>query len=202
MFSYLNGTLSEATPSNATIDIQGVGYQAQITPTTYNALPQTGQKVMLFTSFVVRENAHTLYGFLTKEEKGLFESLLDVSGVGPKMALSLTGHLSPEELFGAIVKQDVKLLSKVPGIGKKTAERMILDLKDKAAKIAGAHPKNYLINLPLDQETEDALSALTNLGYTPSVAEKALKKVRESHPEGLSLGELITQALRAITVGR
>lgn len=198
MYAYLKGRLAVSTPSSATIDINGMGFQVFISPYTFNRLPQNGETLTLFTSFIVRENSQALYGFLATEEKQLFESLLDVSGVGPKMALSLTGHLTPDELLGAILKQDVKSLSKVPGVGKKTAERLILDLKDKALKLAGPNPKAYQLTAPIDPEMEDALSALINLGYSSAIAEKALKKVRESSKEPLALGQLITLALRAI----
>jgi Holliday junction DNA helicase RuvA len=199
MISFLKGTLALSTPSQLILEVNGVGYEAIISPATFAALPALNQSVMLHTAFVVRENSHTLFAFLTPEERNLFNSLLDVSGIGPKLALSLTGHLSPSELFGAIIRQDVKLLSKVPGIGKKTAERMILDLKDKASKLMGPSPQAYQIKSPLSQEADDAIMALVNLGYTSAAAEKAIEKVHQTTSEKLSLGSLITQSLKILS---
>lgn len=198
MYAYLKGTLTEASPSYVTLEVNGMGFLVAITPLTFNRLSQIGQEIRLFTSFIVRENSQALYGFLNSPEKALFESLLDVSGVGPKLGLALTGHLSPEEFFGAITRQDVTLLSKVPGIGKKTAERLILELKNKTATLMSHSPVEFQFSPFKDQTTQDALSALINLGYSTQVAQKALNKTLGENSETLALGQLITLALKAI----
>lgn len=198
MYAYLKGTLIESSPSFVTLEVQGIGFLVSITPHTFNRLGQIGEEARLFTSFIVRENSQALYGFLSAPEKTLFEALLDVSGVGPKTGLALTGHLTPEEFFGAITRQDITLLSKVPGIGKKTAERLILDLKDKTKSLMAHSPQEFQVSAHFDQTSQDALSALINLGYSSSIAQKAITKTVKDSAETLSLGQLITFALKHI----
>lgn len=200
MYAYMKGHLVEATPSYAVIDVHSIGYKLFLPAHTLSRLPQLGAEVTLFTSFVIRENFQALYGFLSAAERELFEALIDVSGVGPKLALSLCGHLPPQELFNAISSNDIALLVKVPGVGKKTAERLILDLRDKAPKMMAHSPVEYQISAlnPTDQLTKDALSALVNLGYNLSIAQKAVSKTLSESDEALELGDLITTSLRNI----
>ena len=196
MYAYLKGLLIESTPSHVIVETQQMGFYLHIPAHTFSQLPSIGQEIKLFTSFIVRENAQTLYGFLTRGEKQLFEALLEVSGIGPKLALSLCGHLPLNDLLGAITRNDIPLLTKVPGIGKKTAERLILDLRDKVSSLFIHSPIEYQIAQP-DQKTDDALSALVHLGYNQATAQKALQKSLKEFPD-LPLGELITAALRNI----
>lgn len=198
MYDYLRGTLNGLTVSKATLDVSGIGFGIFIPLNTHSQLThKLGEIVLLHTSFVVREDSHRLFGFLEKKEKELFERLSDVSGIGPKTALSMIGHLTISELEIAIFQQDVSTLLKVPGIGKKTAERLIVELKDKknALKIL---LENEAKDSHLTPLMEDALSALLHLGYHESVAQKALKKVFDESKKSLTLSEIITLCLRAV----
>lgn len=193
MLAYLKGILIEHTASKAIIDVNGVGYEVQIPLSTSSKLPENGKETILFTTLVVREDAHTLYGFIDKSEKESFHLLLNVNGIGPKTALNLIGHFSSEQLSHAITSNDIALLSKIPGIGKKTAERLIVELKDKLPTTPGA----YQVKLA-SPALNDALSALLNLGFTSSQAQKALKKTVADHGEKLELAEIITLTLKHI----
>lgn len=200
MYAYLKGILIEASPTSAILEVNGVGYHLFLPVHTFSRLPHMGQEVKFFTSFIIRENSQALYGFLTLAEKDLFNAVIDVSGIGPKIGLSICGHLPPNELFGAIMRNDIALLTKVPGIGKKGAERLVLDLKDKAQLLSTHSPADYQISavLPQDQQTKDALSALVNLGYNLSTAQKAVTLTLKESKEEVSLGELITRSLKHV----
>lgn len=197
MYAYLKGILVEASPTYVVLETNQIGYQIAIPTHTLGRLPEIGRELKLFTSFIIRENSQSLYGFLTQAEKQLFEALLDVSGIGPKLSLSLCGHLPPEELLGAISRNDIALITKVPGIGKKTAERLILDLRDKTTSLLQHIPAQFQIAALPDQKSADALFALIHLGYSQSVAQKALLKTLKAHPD-LTLSDLITTALKNV----
>ena len=155
----------------------------------------------MHTSFIVREQLQSLYGFLTEEERELFELLLNVSGIGPKTALALIGHLDSVTLHKAVSSHDVTTISKVPGIGKKTAERLILEIKDKLPACGGvdlAHPTSFSPSDPRAQQISDAMSALINLGYNQAIAQKAIKRSLQDLPESTNLASLITGALKHI----
>ncbi len=190
MYAYLNGTLVEATPSEATLDVQGVGYRILISVRDFAKLPQIGESLLLYTSFVVRELSQTLYGFSTKEARELFEDLIGVTGIGPKTGLGIIGHLSVEELQEAVRRHDIAGLAKVPGIGKKTAERLLIELqgriKIQAAPQETKHPT----------QLGDALQALMQLGYSQTAAEKAVKKAADSLSAETDLSTLISAALK------
>jgi len=192
MYAFIRGKLACSHPTYAVLDTQGVGYLLHVGPNTYGALPPIGHEVTLFTSFVVRENGHSLYGFLQEGECELFENLQQVTGVGPKMALNLISHLPGSELAQAIRQNDIVRLTKVPGVGKKTAERLVVELKDKALSSGF---EAYSTPLPENQLLQDAMSALVNLGYTQANAQKALKKGLEDNPQA-DLATLIASALR------
>ncbi|MDB2613747.1 Holliday junction branch migration protein RuvA [Chlamydiales bacterium] len=183
MFDYIRGKLVINRLSEVTLDVQGVGYKLFITPTT--ALPPLGTVVTLFVSFIVREQSQTLYGFQTEEERALFETFLLISGIGPKMALSMIGHLSL--LKQACGNQDPGLLSKIPGVGKKTAERLMVELKGKFASIPSKDEGGLL---------GDALSALVHLGYSEPIAKKALEKSLKQEGKNANLPALITSSLK------
>lgn len=200
MFAYIKGILVQATPTKVIVDVAGIGYQIFIPTSTFSKLPQIQQSVQLNTSFVIRENSQALYGFITFQERDVFEALLNVSGIGPKTALSVIGHLSLEDLHRAISHNEIITISKVPGIGKKTAEKLIIEMRDKLSTLFPSDFSNYAFN-PTDPHTQaitDAMHALINLGYNQQTAEKAIKKTLKDLPEELDLSRLITGALKNV----
>lgn len=200
MYVYIKGTLIEASPVKVILEVQGIGYKILIGAHSLAQLPQIGGLVVMHVSYVIREFSQTLYGFLLAQERDLFEILLNVSGIGPKLALSMISHLPMKELFSAVSRKDLHTISKVPGIGKKTAERLVIELQDKLAGMMPAAPDDFAVHIPLmdprAQMVNDAMSALVNLGYTQATAQKAIRKIIQDSPELAELSELITQALR------
>ncbi|HSX03932.1 MAG TPA: Holliday junction branch migration protein RuvA [Rhabdochlamydiaceae bacterium] len=190
MFEYIKGTLTEASPVKITVETGGVGYAILVSLSTYAKLPKIGETICCFVSFVVREDSQRLFGFLSRDERSLFEKLTEISGIGPKTSLSLLGHLSLDELTAAVQTSDIKLLIKVPGIGRKTAERLIIEMRDKL--------KNSSTTKAGKQEGpfEDAVSALVHLGYNPKDAQNAVKNVLEKSKES-TLSEIITSVLKS-----
>jgi Holliday junction DNA helicase RuvA len=195
MFEYIKGRLTAAMPNKAIVDIQGLGYGILIALNTYGRLPQIGEEVLLYLSPVVREDSNQLFGFLTLAERELFEKFTTVSGIGPKTGLALIGHMDIEDLQLAIMQGNIALLSKAPGIGKKTAERLIIEMRDKLS-----HSKTVAIPglsaTSSGSMMTDAISALINLGYHPMNAQKAVKSAVEASKEELDLGRLITLSLK------
>jgi Holliday junction DNA helicase RuvA len=181
MIAYLRGLLLEKHPNQAIIDAGGVGYDVTIPISTYSALPEAGCEVRLRIHTHVREDALALFGFLTGEEKMLFERLISVGGIGPKLGITVLSGLPVAELTAAIRAGEVNRLVRIPGVGKKTAERIVLELREKlpmtAAEAAavGAAPG---AQAPLDEVGRDVLSALINLGCAPAAAEAAVRKAR------------------------
>lgn len=200
MYAYIRGKLAGANPLFATIDSGGLGFKILIPASVFGKLPQLNQEVLLYTSFIIRENSQALYGFLSVQERDLFEELLNVSGIGPKTALSLIGHLPLAELHRAISNHEISLICKVPGVGKKTAERLIIEMRDKINAHLGHDPSEFSIKLPEGKGTivRDAMSALINLGYNQNTAQKALKKTLSDLPEDVDLGTIITTALKHV----
>jgi Holliday junction DNA helicase RuvA len=201
MFAYLKGTLMAATPSQAVVEVQGIGYLVFIPCSVLGELPQIGEKIQFYTSLVIREFSHALYGFLSSQERDIFEVLLNVTGIGPKLALSLIGHLPLQSLRSAIHHQDLPTLCRVPGVGKKTAERLVIELRDKLPNLMPTDPSEFAIQHVQDpriQQINDAMLALINLGYNQSTAQKAIKKSLKELPEGVDLAILITTALKNI----
>lgn len=198
MYAFFRGLLVEATPFHCILDVNGIGYKLSIPASALGQLPAIGSDVLLHTSFVVRELSQALYGFLTAQERDFFEMLIGLTGVGPRMALGLIGHLSLRELQQALVNGDSALLCKIPGVGRKTAERLIVEMRDKLKGIAPPDPSSFTIQLPKQQVVADAMSTLINLGYTQAVAQKAIKRSIESLPENVELAHLITTALKNI----
>jgi len=169
MIAHLHGKLLSKEPNHATIECAGVGYGLIISIATFSELPSAGAEVSMFVHTHVREDALALFGFLRRQEKALFERLISVSGIGPRMAINVLSGVSAEMLVSAIKSSDVAQLTRIPGIGKKTAERVVLELKDKLDEFASAPAA------PSRSATEDdVLSALVNLGYQRGVAEKAV----------------------------
>lgn len=200
MFAYIKGILAHASPSNVVIEAGGVGYKIFIPASMFSRLPHLGTELSLHTSFVVREQAQTLYGFLTTHERDFFEALMGVTGIGPKIALALIGHMPLNELQQAISMEDTATLCRVPGIGKKGAERLIIEMRDKVA-IHAHNPGDFAIHSHCDpraQTVNDAMSALINLGYTQATAQKAIKKTLKDIPEGIDVSALIATALKHV----
>jgi holliday junction DNA helicase RuvA len=174
MIAHLRGRLLTKEPNRAVVDAGGVGYEVTISIPTYTELPSAGAEVALHVYTHVREDALALYGFVNKQEKQLFEKLISVSGIGPKLAVTVLSGMSTEFLVAAIRGNDVAQLTRIPGIGKKTAERMVLELRDKLQAIPAAQVARVT---PIE---EDVLSALLNLGYQQAAAEKAVAKGRDA----------------------
>jgi Holliday junction DNA helicase RuvA len=181
MIAHLRGTVLEKTPNHCVLECAGVGYEAAISVPTFSALPAVGVGAALHIHTHVREDQLTLFGFATPSEKRLFEKLLTISGVGPRLALTILSGLEPERLIAAIRSSDHAMLVRIPGVGKKTAERVTLELKDKLEDLAPGMP--IVIASAAGAVGNDVLSALVNLGYPQPAAEKAIAKVVESAPE-------------------
>jgi Holliday junction DNA helicase RuvA len=192
MYETISGKCSEIKSESMTITTHGIGYKIFVPKTALVDFSLLGKELTFYVSFVIRENLQALYGFLQREERDLFEILLDISGIGPKTALNLLSHLSFDDLSTALLKKEPALLSKVPGIGKKTAERLLIELKDKWKEIAHHAPQKTKSKLPL---SSDAISALMNLGYSKDSASKAVEKAFLNH-ETDNLSNLITHALK------
>lgn len=195
MIGRITGTLLEKHPPQVLVEVgtdkAGVGYELEVPMSTFFSLPATGERVTLLTHFVVREDAQLLYGFLTQKERGAFRELIRISGVGPKLALAVLSGLSVDELAQCVALQESGRLTKVPGIGKKTAERLLLELK---GKLADALPQAAGgISTPAGVAS-DALNALLALGYSEREALPTLKQL----PDGLGLEESIRQALKLL----
>jgi Holliday junction DNA helicase RuvA len=193
MIGRLAGILLEKAPPQILVEAQGVGYEIEVPMSTFYNLPGTGERVVLLTHLVVREDAHLLYGFGSEGERRAFRQLLRISGIGARTALALLSGLSVAELAEAVTMQESARLTRVPGIGKKTAERLLLELKDKmGAELAGG----MAVNRPAPV-TSDVTNALLALGYNEKEALAAVKQL----PEGLSVSEAIRHALKALSKG-
>lgn len=201
MFSHLKGTLIAVNASHIVLDVGGVGYAIFVPCNLFDVLPPLGSFLQIHTSFVVREFSHSLYGFLESQEKELFELLLNISGVGPKLAISLMGHLNRSQLKVAVSEGNIKTLCKVPGVGKKTAERLVVELKDKLKELFSHTPSELAISLssPLSEMEQDAVMALVNLGYSQNASQRAVKHTLNQMEQALDLPQLITSALKHIT---
>lgn len=197
MIAFLDGELAEAWPTQVIVSVHGVGYLAQIPLSSFEHLPPVGQRVRLLTHLVVREDAHLLFGFLSSAERDLFRLLLQhVTGVGPKLALAVLSGMSVSQFKSAVVNHDIVALARISGLGKKTAERIVLELKDKVgvaaaweAAAAGRHDGASKVN--------DAVLALISLGFKQVEAQKALREVHDSG-EQLETDELVRRALKKL----
>jgi Holliday junction DNA helicase RuvA len=191
MIGRLSGILLEKNPPQLIVDCNGVGYEVGVPMSTFYNLPGLGEKVVLLTHFAVREDAHLLYGFSTAEERNVFKQLIKISGIGARTALSILSGMSVADLVHAVTLQEAGRLTKVPGIGKKTAERLLLELKGKLG--ADFSAAGALVN----DATSDILNALVALGYSDKEASLALKQV----PAGASVSDGIKLALKALSKG-
>ena len=202
MIASLTGRLAFKAPTHLVLDVHGVGYEVFIPLSTYYGLPNLSESTSLSVHTHVREDAIQLFGFLTSQEKDAFVLLTSVSGVGPKLALSVLSALPVSDLVSAIQSGDVEKLTTVPGIGNKSASRLVLELKDKVGKLhPGLAPANDLPRQGQDAVFDDALSALVNLGYRPQDAKDALKQVKRSNAESIVLKDMIRESLKELARG-
>ncbi len=202
MITHIHGTLIAATPTFAILEASGVGYKIFITAITYGKLPPLQSNCLLHTVHVIREQSQALYGFLHSAACDLFETLLGVTGIGPKSALSILGHISETEFSHAIAAEDVTTLSKIPGIGKKTAQRLLIEMRDKLPIHDSVNYVSHASTTPQQQTIpwKLAINALVNLGYSATVAQKAVSKTIQSKGESAphDLANLIADSLNNI----
>lgn len=190
MIARLNGTLIEKSPPQVIVDCNGVGYEVEVPMSTFYNLPDIGKQIQLLIHFVVREDAQLLYGFGSEQEKSTFKQLLKVNGIGAKSALSILSGVSIDDLVEAVNRQEVGMLTRIPGIGKKTAERLLLELKDKFA-VTGSVTTTSLPK----SASYDVLNALIALGYNEREAGAAVKLL----PKEVTVAEGIKQALKSLS---
>lgn len=205
MIAQLSGIILEKLPPEIVLDVSGVGYEIQLPMTSFYQLPEENQKVTLFTHFVVREDAQLLFGFVDRIERSLFRILIKANGVGPKLACTILSGMSAQQFVDAVMHEDITALVKMPGVGKKTAERLVVELKDKLNDLENIKPMAPMqgsvsvTNKPILNKkvsaTEEAVSALMALGYKRNQAETSVKKVAI---EDASSEQLIREALKSM----
>lgn len=198
MITFLQGKLVEALPTQVVVDVNGIGYEALIPLSSYDKLPPAGQPVRLLTQLIVREDAHTLYGFMSPGERDLFKLLIhSVSGIGPKTALSILSGMNAVTFRGAVANSDVKALSQISGVGKKTAERIVVELRDKigaAGALEAASARHSLS--PDDQKTNDATLALIALGFKQNEAHDAVRAAQVMLGAAATVEQLVRACLK------
>jgi Holliday junction DNA helicase RuvA len=200
MIASLTGILRFKSPGHITVDVNGVGYRVFIPLSTFYELADEGSPVALNVFTAVREDAIHLYGFRTPEEKQLFELLLSVNGIGPKLAINLLSGVSSADFIRAVFTEDRQTLTKIPGVGKKMAERMILELRDRVVKLAPQETREEArAESSLDAVREDALSALVNLGYKKSTAKTVVDRILDDPAGGLALETILKRALKELS---
>ena len=199
MIARLSGILIEKSVTQCVVDVHGVGYRVVIPLTTFYELPEIGRPAVIHIHTHVREDAIHLYGFHVQEEREIFELMISVSGIGPKLAVNVLSGIAAGELIRAVTEEDLKRLTGIPGVGKKTAERMILELKDKAAKIGReASPGATDAFAAGGQVKDDVLSALVNLGYKGAAVKEVVDRIIRDTQGPPSLDRLLKQALQAL----
>src|SRR3954467_1656 len=204
MITFLHGRLTTALPTQAVIDVNGVGYEVFIPLSSYDKLPVVGEPLRILTHLHVREDAHILYGFMTSAERDLFRLLVNnVSGIGPKLALAVLSGMSIDRFKAAVVNADIASLSKISGLGKKTAERIVLELKDKLGVVA-AWEAASAEHAPSEEQSQanEAVLALIALGYKQVDAHKTVRDIQEREPSIKSAEELVKSALKKMASGR
>lgn len=205
MIGRIRGVVVEKQPPEVLIEAHGVGYEIQMPMTSFYQLPGVGQEAVVYTHFVVREDAQLLFGFATKGERALFRELIKANGVGPKLALTILSGMSASHFIFCVQHQDVNALIKLPGVGRKTAERLLVELKDRLADVIPdgegidmSLPQDKIVETSLamaDSPKDEAISALIALGYKPPVATKTVNGL---YQDGMSSEALIREALRAM----
>jgi Holliday junction DNA helicase RuvA len=198
MITFLNGKLVEMLPTQVTVDVHGVGYEVLIPLSSFDKLPQPGQEIRLLTHLAVREDAHTLYGFMSAAEREMFRLLINtVSGIGPKIALNILSGISVTAFRGAVANGDVKALSQISGVGKKTAERIVVELKDKIGAAGAWEASSAQRALsPEDQRVNDAVLALLALGFKQIEAHDSVRKAQASIGAQATVEELVRACLK------
>jgi holliday junction DNA helicase RuvA len=200
MIARLRGLIAEKAPNRLVVDVGGVGYEVLVPLSTFYVVGEAGVEVTLRVHTHVREDALSLYGFATPMELDLFERLISISGIGPKLALAVLSGIEPPQLIKAIRLQDVARLTAIPGVGKKTAERIGLELKDRLPPVAPAATGHDATAAPGDQLREDLLSALLNLGYPRAAAEKGIDRALQAAPDA-RFEQALRDALRLLMRG-
>ena len=197
MIGYLQGNLLRTTPERLLLDVQGVGYEVHIPLSTWYEIEKrpAGDRVALYIHTQVREDDISLFGFWTEREKLLFERLIGVSGIGPRLARVILSGMPPDDLMAALALGDLGRLSSIPGVGKKTAERMVLELREKIRLLAADLPTTAAAAVPADQ---DVVSALVNLGYKSTLAERAVAEVRRERPDA-AFNDLLRASLNRLS---
>ena len=192
MIGQIKGILISKKPTQSLVDVNGIGYLVHTSINTFDKLPDNGETVSLFTYLSVKEDSLTLFGFYTMSEKELFEILISVNGVGPKLAQNILSGITSDEFKNAVNNNNVSRLVAIPGVGKKTAERMIIELRDKIMKVtdsgSGEDPESYSLR-------EDAVAAMVGLGYNQKTADKLVRELLGQNPS-LSLEDLIKESLK------
>jgi Holliday junction DNA helicase RuvA len=198
MITYLNGNLIESLPTQVTVEVNGVGYEALIPLSSFDKLPALGQTVKLLTHLVVREDAHILYGFMTPAERQLFRLLINhVSGIGPKTALNILSGINITAFRGAVAGGDIKMLSQISGVGKKTAERIVIELKDKIGPggVLEAQSAQRALSA-VEQKVNDAVLALIALGFKPAEAHETIRATQALLGPEAALEDLVRASLK------
>lgn len=195
MYAYLKGKFTVKNPAQVYVDVNGVGYEVNISLNTFSHIQQLDEG-QLFIHLQVKEDSHTLYGFFDKAEKDIFISLIGVSGIGASTARMVLSSLKPDELTKAIAQGNVKLLESIKGIGKKTAERLVLELKEKISKISTDISTSP--TLQVNGLQQDIVNALASLGISKNMAEIAVQKIMDAEPNNANLEDLIKKALKSI----
>ncbi|WP_144207348.1 Holliday junction branch migration protein RuvA [Shewanella donghaensis] len=204
MIGRLSGLVAEKQAPEIVLDVNGVGYELQVPMTSFYELPELNHTVMLYTHFVVREDAQLLYGFITKQERALFRLLIKTNGVGPKLALTILSGMTAAEFVNCVERDDIVTLVKLPGVGKKTAERLVIEMRDKLKSLLEASvgserefalQSNYKPAAVENNSEADAIAALVSLGYKPAQASKA---VITAYTDGMTSEVLIKAALKSM----
>ena len=198
MIAYLSGKLLEKQPNQIIVDVSGVGYEVTIPLSTFYELGEVGNPVQLNIYTHVREDALALFGFKSLREKQLFEYLTSVSGIGPKLGITILSGMNVAELVPAIRQNNLARLTSIPGVGKKTAERLVVELRDKLGKLDIAPAETAPGLSPFSQQHEDVLSALINLGYQKAIAERAVQKASADQGQDLSFEALMRKSLQLL----
>ena len=196
MITFIEGILEEKCPDFVVVNANGVGYHIAISITTYDALPDLKSKIKVYTYLHIRDDGHFLYGFAERYERTFFEDLISVSGIGPASALTILSGMNPTGISEAIINSDIKKLSTIKGIGKKTAERMIVELRDKISAVCISNPTTK--HPDFDRETADAAQALVSLGYKSTEALNAIRNIKQTCNTTATVNELVKLALKQL----
>ncbi|MGW8209408.1 MAG: Holliday junction branch migration protein RuvA, partial [Syntrophobacteria bacterium] len=198
MIAHIQGFLHFKSPEYLVIDVDGIGYQVHVPLSTFYDLPQVGSTVSLHIHTHVREDALQLYGFRSPEEKVIFVRLISISGIGPRLAVNILSGISPAELVESLSQNNLARLISIPGVGRKTAERIMVELRDKVSSLVPSHDVTVPVKTAADEAViEDALSALLNLGYKKGVAQRAIENARQRLEGEITLESLLKESLRA-----